>query len=102
MKADLTFPPEMIRAIADEVAALLKPMLVSEPEIQDPIFTQEQLAVYLQVTERWVYERTRFNEIPFFKAGRLNRFRKSEIDRWIQGQSSPATAPAPSRIKIVR
>ena len=102
MKADLSITPEMIRAIADEVAALLKPMLATEPKIEDPIFTQEQLAEYLQVTERWVYERTRFNEIPFFKAGRLNRFRKSEIERWIQGQSSPATAPAPSRLRAVR
>src|SRR5512139_2122910 len=102
MKADLHLPPEMIRAIADEVAALLKPMLVSTPETEDPILTPEQLAAYLQVTEKWIYERTRLREIPLFKAGRLNRFRKSEIDCWIRGESSPATAPAPRRLKMAR
>lgn len=102
MKADLTIPPEMIHAIADEVAALLRPLLVTEKEPDDPIFTIDNLVAYLHIPKKWIYERTRFREIPFFKAGKFIRFRKSEIDSWIQGQSSPATAPAPSRIKIVR
>lgn len=92
----------MIGAVAREVATLVRPMLNVEKEQDDPIFTIDELKVYLRVPKGWLYERTRLREIPFFKMGKFIRFRKSEIDAWIKGLSSPATAPAPSRLKMAR
>ncbi len=50
----------------------------------DTIFSVETLAKYLQVSKQWVYERVHLKEIPHIKMGKFPRFKKREIDIWLE------------------
>jgi|SRR3989337_484274 len=86
MKAELTLPPELVKEIASQVVELLKPMLSNNGrhEAEDTIFDKKGLAEYLNVPVTWVDKKVSFNEIPYFKAGKYPRFKKSIIDKWIE------------------
>jgi excisionase family DNA binding protein len=84
--------------IADKVMERLKPLLKANflrSEQEDIIFTVDELASYLKVTKSWVYERTHLNEIPYYKVGKFIRFRKKDVDRWLEENKV-----VPTRIKI--
>jgi len=104
---EISIRPENIDALAQEVAdrvtTSLKPFLSGRKvEPQDAILTPDQLAHYLHVAKQWVYERVSRGEIPYFKAGKHLRFRKFEIDRWIEGQSRPATSPLSQGLRLIQ
>ncbi len=92
MKAELTLPPEFVKEIASQVAELLKPMLSGNGrhEGEDTIFDKKGLAKYINVPVTWVNKKIFFNEIPYFKAGKYPRFKKSIIDKWIDSQTVKA------------
>lgn len=48
-----------------------------------PIMTVEQVAAYLQVSKRSVYNLAAAGEIPAAKVGEQWRFYRPEIDRWL-------------------
>ena len=75
-----------IERVANKVIELLKPLLKSSPQKNDQevILDVNGLASYLHVTKSWVYERTHLGEIPRYKIGKFPRFRKKEIDRWLE------------------
>ncbi len=87
--------PQDIEAIAQRVLDLLKPVLRGLPKDseQDVIFDVKGLADYLHVDSSWVYKQMSLRSIPFFKAGRYCRFRKKEIDKWMEIQVSRAIPP---------
>ncbi len=86
--------PEDIQAIAEKVTEMLKPILVSngntKPE-SDVIFDVKRLQVYLNVSDKWIYERTHLKEIPHIKSKGLLRFRKKDIDKWLNQFNVPTT-----------
>jgi len=82
MKLKFEIPDELIAQIATEVVRRL-----SIHKKQDEIFTPETLAEYLNVEVSWVYKQIHARRIPFFKAGKYIRFKRSEIDRWIEGNT---------------
>ena len=47
------------------------------------IMTIKEVASYLKITEKTAYRLTAEGEIPGFKVGGAWRFRKQEIDAWI-------------------
>lgn len=47
--------------------------------------TIKELAKYLNVTERTIYNLLERGELPGFKVGANWRFRKEDIDEWIEG-----------------
>ena len=47
------------------------------------IMTIKEVASYLKITEKTAYRLTADGEIPGFKVGGAWRFRKQEIDVWI-------------------
>ena len=52
--------------------------------------TVQEVAQYLRMRPLAVYRKVKRKEIPFLKAGRSIRFRKDEIDEWLQtGHPSP-------------
>ena len=75
-----------IERIANKVAELLKALLKSsfQKDAQELILDVNGLASYLKVTKSWVYERTHLNEIPHYKIGKFTRFKKKEIDKWLE------------------
>jgi PTS system nitrogen regulatory IIA component len=51
--------------------------------VDDNIVTIEEVAQYLRVSERTVYEWAQRGEIPAGKIGTVWRFKKSEIEKWV-------------------
>ncbi len=51
--------------------------------MDDTILTIEEVAKYIKVSERTVYDWVQKGEIPAGKLGNVWRFKKSEIDLWI-------------------
>ena len=52
----------------------------------DEIMTVKELAEYLKIAEKTAYRFVAEGKIPGFKVGSAWRFRKKEIDRWINEQ----------------
>jgi excisionase family DNA binding protein len=78
--------------------------------MDDVFLTTEEVLEYLQVNLRTVYRLIKAGKIPAVRVGRQWRFRKSDIDLWLEGQqtgtatrgggtgsdgASPATSPQP-------
>ncbi len=96
MKAELSLPQELVDQIADKVIEKLKPMLSGsgKSETDETIFDVKGLCEYLKVARQWIYERTHLKEIPHLKIDGQLRFRKRDIDKWVNSFSIPAiTAP---------
>lgn len=50
------------------------------------IMTIREVSTYLKITEKTAYRLTAEGKIPSFKIGGAWRFRKQEIDAWIDEQ----------------
>jgi len=63
--------------------------------IDEAFLTTEEVLEYLQVTQRTVYRLIKAGRIPAVRVGRQWRFRKQDVDRWLesqQGRSARAAA----------
>lgn len=57
--------------------------MIQQQKITLPeVFTVEEVAAYLKVTERSIYTLLTRKEIPAFKVGGAWRFRLDEIEAW--------------------
>jgi len=70
---------------------LLIPAIVSTPKGE--ILTIKEVADYLKVTERTIYRLAGAKKIPAFKVGGVWRFSRSDIDTWIEQQSTEEREP---------
>ena len=81
--------------------------------IDDPILTIDEVAKYLRVSERTVYDWAQRGEIPSGKIGTVWRFKKSEIENWVNDKLSnrflsrneeihPETIISPDRIIFLK
>jgi excisionase family DNA binding protein len=57
---------------------------------QEGFLTIEQVARYLNMKVKTVYAKA--SEIPHYRVGRLLRFRKEDIDHWMEAQRKEAGA----------
>lgn len=55
--------------------------------------TTEEVLEYLQVNLRTVYRLIKAGRIPAVRVGRQWRFRKRDIDAWLDGQRAPGLPP---------
>lgn len=88
-----TLEPEDLKTIVSAVIEGLKPFLLGkiEDDNDDNILDVPGLCKYLGVTPRWVHERTHLKEIPFYKLSNKElRFRRCDIDRWMESLRTPA------------
>ncbi len=60
--------------------------------MEDDILTIEEVAKYLRVSDRTVYDWAQKGEIPAGKIGTVWRFKKSEIERWVNERLSSGGA----------
>ncbi len=89
--------PELAHEIADEVAKILAPLLATKPvRKDDSLLGVKELAEYIGVSIQWVYERVQLKEIPYIKVGKHLRFRKSDIDGWLDSLKVPPMSPLSS------
>ncbi|MDR0494076.1 MAG: PTS sugar transporter subunit IIA [Treponema sp.] len=56
--------------------------------IEEPILTIEEVAKYLRVSERTIYDWAQKGEIPSGKIGTAWRFKKSEVEQWVNERLS--------------
>lgn len=54
------------------------------------IMTIREVAEYLKLTEKTAYRLAAERKIPGFKVGGAWRFRRGEIDKWIEQKSAEA------------
>jgi excisionase family DNA binding protein len=62
----------------------------------DGFLTTEEVLEYLQVNLRTVYRLIQAGKIPAVRVGRQWRFRKRDIDAWLESQRARGTRPAPA------
>lgn len=57
-------------------------------KMEDDILTIEEVAKYLRVSDRTVYDWAQKGEIPAGKIGTVWRFKKSEVENWVNARLS--------------
>lgn len=80
---------------------------MSEEQIADqtvavfpPVMTVDQVAAYLQVSKRTVYNMAAAGELPAAKVGDQWRFYRPEVDRWLMVLSR-ANVGDPTPVELV-
>lgn len=103
MKAELNINTDELRQqITEDVIMALKPLLNGKGADDDTLLDKKGLAKYLNMSESWVSEQTRLRKLPFFKVGGDNRYRKRDIDRWLDSHKSLPVTSLPTGAKIVK
>lgn len=99
-----TLDPEDIAAVGDYVIEKLRPLLAGNGKASEPdtILDVPGLAEYLRVSNKWIYERVQFKEIPYTKVKGLLRFRKRDIDKWLNSYNVPAINISARILKAVK
>jgi excisionase family DNA binding protein len=77
--------------------------------MDDAFLTTEEVLEYLQVNLRTVYRLIKAGKIPAVRVGRQWRFRKRDIDAWLESQRArgtrqqtvPVPDPLPSRARVL-
>ncbi|MCI5644683.1 MAG: helix-turn-helix domain-containing protein, partial [Treponema porcinum] len=59
--------------------------------MEDDILTIEEVAKYLRVSDRTVYDWAQKGEIPAGKIGTVWRFKKSEVENWVNERLSSSS-----------
>lgn len=57
-----------------------------ESVLNGEVLTLKEVAAYLKVDDRTIYRLAASKNIPAFKVGGTWRFRKADIDEWIEAQ----------------
>lgn len=54
--------------------------------MSEPLISAQELAQLLGVKLSTIYDWVHTRKISFYKVGRLVKFKRSEIDRWLESQ----------------
>jgi len=66
---------------------------VAGGETSDRILTADEVAALLRVTKGWLYAETRAGRVPHLRLGRYVRYRRSAIERWLDGLEQGSLRP---------
>jgi excisionase family DNA binding protein len=103
MKAEIDINMrELVEAIIKGVMQELRPLVVSCKPEKEVLLTVSTLAEYLDVSDQWVYQRIQFGEIPVIRIGKFPRFKKSDIDKWLESLKVPAMNSLSSPLRSIR
>ena len=93
-----------VRAIAKEVHDLLLPQLMAlqNGKAEESIMGVAELAEYLGMSEKWIYDQTGGKRIPYFKLGSILKFKKTDIDKWVRTFNVPAVANPTAMKRVIR
>ncbi|HSK11491.1 MAG TPA: response regulator [Vicinamibacterales bacterium] len=64
--------------------------------MEDRLLTTEEVLEYLHVNLRTVYRWVKAGQLPATRVGRQWRFRKSDLDAWLEGQRTPGGPRQPA------
>ena len=93
-----------IDLIVDRLFNRLKPLIYhNRNDSDDTILDVQGLCEYLKVTPKWIHERTHLKEIPYYKASnKVLRFKKRDIDKWLESLKTPAINEFTGRLKAIK
>lgn len=84
---------EDIQAIAQAVIEAIRPLLNNngKAEAEDRLMTIEEAASFLKTSKGQIYQWVNnsqhgLNDFPYFKAGKLLRFSKKALLKWLEGR----------------
>ncbi len=80
------------RSVVVQFADSRRPAVTLHLPNDEVFLTTEEVLEYLQVNLRTVYRLIKAGKIPAVRVGRQWRFRKRDIDTWLDGQRSRATS----------
>lgn len=63
---------------------------MTSKDFNDRLLTVAEVARYVGLAQGTIYNKVNRGEIPYVKLGRAVRFRRSEIDAWIENQRPKA------------
>ena len=75
-----------------------------KPPAPEAFLTTEEVLEYLQVNLRTVYRLIKSKSIPAVRVGRQWRFKKQDIDAWLEGRKGGAgaeSAPRQGRLRVL-
>ena len=78
--------------------------MTAKPPANEGFLTTEEVLEYLQVNLRTVYRLIKSKSIPAVRVGRQWRFKKHDIDAWLEGRKGGATrttVQGPRRLLLV-
>jgi excisionase family DNA binding protein len=75
--------------------------LTSKPSPPEAFLTTEEVLAYLQVNLRTVYRLIKTRSIPAVRVGRQWRFKKHDIDAWLEGRAAGAARRGRRRVLLV-
>jgi excisionase family DNA binding protein len=78
----------LVKAVAEEVAAMLKGQLARPVEIQPVLLTVKQAAVYLGRSEQAVQHLIFQRGLPVVRVGRRVHLDRRDLDIWIEKNKS--------------
>lgn len=97
MKAELTLPEELVNQIVEKVIEQLKPLLSGNGKQTDIILmTVDEVASFLNTSKEQIYQWVNnaqhgLGNFPYMKAGKLLRFSKSDILKWLENRNKSIT-----------
>ena len=89
-----------IERIAARICTILQGVMPIVAKQDDSIMSVQELADCLKVKPNWIYKQVQFKSIPYFHAGKFPRFKRKEIEAWIQEHSMPSTCPPYPKLKV--
>jgi excisionase family DNA binding protein len=67
-------------------------MFNNESQEMEAFLTTEEVLSYLKITPRTIYRLIRTGELPAVRIGRQWRFRRADLDRWLERQRACSTS----------
>jgi excisionase family DNA binding protein len=74
----------LVKAVAEQVASMLKGQLARPAEIQPVLLTVKQTAVYLGRSEQSIQHLIFHRELPVVRVGRRVHLDRRDLDLWIE------------------
>ena len=68
--------------------------------VMDKLLTIEQVADFLQVKQSTIYAWIHQQYIPYVKVGRLVRFQKSRVEKWLEDRERGGRLSKRVKVKI--
>ena len=59
---------------------------MADSSVVEPVLTLQDVAAYLKLTEKTIYRLSQRKELPGFKVGGSWRYRRRDLDAWIESR----------------
>jgi excisionase family DNA binding protein len=86
---------ELAKEISQEVIKAIRTLIAREPEGEE-VWSVKETAEYLGMSADWVYKQVGLKTIPHYKVGDKPKFKKSQIEKWLNSNMIQPVSPIKS------